>query len=148
VLAGVVDADAVVRLRRGGLGGRLDCRAGPVFEGRGVLLERAPGVRGIAGHDLRHRAGADQLPAGLAALRAEVDDPVAGADDVEVVLDHHQRVAGGDEAAEGFQQLGDVIEVQAGRRLVEEEQRPLCCHSRESGSPVVFAVTGSPLPRG
>jgi hypothetical protein len=103
---------------------------------------------GFARHHLR-RAGADQLPAGLAALRAEVDDPVAGADDVEVVLDHHQRVAGGDEAAEGAQQLGDVVEVQAGRRLVEEEQRAaLCCHSRESGSPVVFAVTGSPLPRG
>ena len=80
-------------------------------------------MRRFARHHLIHRAGADQCAAGFAALRAEVDDPVGGADDVEVVLDHHQRVAGGDEAAEGLQQLGDVVEVQARRRLVEEEQR-------------------------
>ncbi len=51
--------------------------------------------------DLRRRARAHQLAARLAALGPEVDDPVGGADDVEVVLDHDQRMAGGDQLAEG-----------------------------------------------
>ena len=72
--------------------------------------------------DLLRRSRADQLAAGVAALGAEVDDPVAGADHVEVVLDHQQRVAGVQQLAEGAQQLGDVVEVQAGGRLVEQEQ--------------------------
>ena len=42
------------------------------------------------------------------------------------MLDHHQGIAGGDEAAEGAQQLGDVVEVQAGGRFVEEEQGMRC----------------------
>ena len=33
-----------------------------------------------------------------------------------------QRMAGGEQLAEGAQQLGDVVEVQAGGRLVEQEQ--------------------------
>ena len=69
------------------------------------------------------RAGAHHLAAGVAALGPEIDDPVGGADHVEVVLDHHQRMAGGDQLAEGAQQLGDVVEVQAGGGLVEQEQR-------------------------
>ena len=79
-------------------------------------------MRSRAGHHLIHAAGAEHLPAALAAFGAEVDDPVGGANHVEVVLDHHQGVAGGDETAEGPQQLGDVVEMQAGGRLVEEKQ--------------------------
>ena len=52
----------------------------------------------------------------------EVDDPVGGADDVEVVLDHDERVAGGEQLAEGAQQLRDVVEVEAGGGLVEQEE--------------------------
>ncbi len=47
----------------------------------------------------------------------------AARDHVEVVLDHDQRMAGGDQPAERAEQLRDVVEVQAGRRLVEQEQR-------------------------
>ena len=60
--------------------------------------------------------------AALPALRPQVDDPVGGADDVEVVLDHQQRVPGGQELAEGTQQLCHVLEVQPRGRLVEQEQ--------------------------
>jgi hypothetical protein len=55
----------------------------------------------------------DDQAAGVAAFGAEVDQPVAGADHVEVVLDHHQRVAGIQQLAQGAHQLGDVVEVQA-----------------------------------
>ena len=71
--------------------------------------------------DLRWRSGANDLAAGVAAFRAEVDDPVASADDVEVVLDHHHRMPSGDQFAQGAEQLGDVIEVQSGGRFVEQE---------------------------
>ena len=47
----------------------------------------------------------------------------AARDDVEVVLDHDQRVAGGDQPAQRRDELRDVGEVQAGGRLVEQEQR-------------------------
>ena len=69
------------------------------------------------------RARRDQPAARLAALRTEVDDPVGRADHVEVVLDDDQRMPGVEQAAERAEQLRDVVEVQAGRRLVEQEQR-------------------------
>ena len=61
--------------------------------------------------------------AGIAALGTQVDDPIGGADHVEVVLDDEERVPGLDQPPEGAQQFGDIVEMQAGRRLVEQEQR-------------------------
>ena len=72
-------------------------------------------------HHLRRRALAHQLAAGVAAFGAQVEDPVGGADDVEVVLDHHQRVPRLEQLAERAQELGDVVEVQPRGRLVEQE---------------------------
>ena len=69
--------------------------------------------RGSRGH---------QLAAAFATLRSEIDQPVGRADDVQIVLDHHQRMACGEQLAERAQQLGDVVEVQAGGGLVEQEQ--------------------------
>src|SRR5512134_3267468 len=68
------------------------------------------------------KALADDLATGLAALGAEIDDPVGGADDVEVMLDDDQRVAGGEELAERAQELRHVVEVKAGRGLIKQEQ--------------------------
>ena len=73
--------------------------------------------------DVFRRAAGDQLAAGLAALGTEVDQPVGGADDVEVVLDDDDRVAGLEQLPERAHQLGDVVEVQPGGRLVEHEER-------------------------
>ena len=41
------------------------------------------------------------------------------------MLDHQQRVPCLQQLAERGQQLGDVVEVQARRRLVEDVERPL-----------------------
>ena len=60
------------------------------------------------------------LPAVDAAAGAEVDHPVGGLDDVEVVLDHDHGVALLDQAVEHFEQLADVLEVEAGGGLVED----------------------------
>ena len=78
-----------------------------------------PGVCG----DLLGRALGDDPAAAVPALGPEVDDPVRRLDHVEVVLDHEDRVAGVDEPVEDLEQLLDVGEVEAGRRLVEQVER-------------------------
>jgi hypothetical protein len=83
--------------------------------------------RACPGHD---------ASAGVAALGAEVDQPVAGADHVQVVLDHQQRMAGVQQLAQRAHQLGDVVEVQAGGGLVEHEQRALARHRLAAGTAV------------
>jgi hypothetical protein len=55
------------------------------------------------GFDLGGGAGDDELTAGVAAFGAEIDQPVGGAHDVQVVLDHQQRVADLQQLAERAQ---------------------------------------------
>ena len=112
---------------RGGIYGLPLPRAGGEGGGEGrpqrnlIIAQSLPGVgRRIRG-DLRRGAGADDLAARVAALGAEIDDPVGGRDDIEVVLDDHQGVPGREELAERAQQLRHVVEMKAGGRLVEEE---------------------------
>jgi hypothetical protein len=81
-------------------------------------------------------------PPPVAALGAEVDDPVGRLDDVEVVLDDDDRVAGVDELLQHVEQPADVREVQAGRRLVEDVDR---LAGRRRGSSVAsFTRCASP----
>ena len=67
---------------------------------------------------LRRALGHD-LPAGVAAVGPEVDDPVRRLDHVEVVLDHQYGVPAFDESREDAEQPLRVLEVQPGRRLVQ-----------------------------
>jgi hypothetical protein len=90
-----------------------------------VVDQSLAGVRQGVLHYLLRRADRHDLAARIAALGAEIDQPVGGADHVEVVLDHHDRVARGEELAERGEQLRDVLEVQARGRLVEEEEARL-----------------------
>ena len=140
VLARVVHEDVAARafaqrrLQRRPRRGLARHRCGRRHLERGlVLAERASRVRPFLGHDCARRARAHELAARLAALRSEVDDPVAGADHVEVVLDDDERVSGGDQPPERAEELGDVVEMEPGRRLVEEEQRPLLGARRRRG---------------
>jgi hypothetical protein len=73
-------------------------------------------------HLLGRALGHDQTAA-IAAFGAQVDQPVAGANHVQVVLDDDQRVAGFQQLAQCAHELGNVLEMQAGRGLVEQEQR-------------------------
>ena len=72
-------------------------------------------------------------PPPVAALRPEVDDPVGRLDDVEVVLDDEDRVAAVDQPVEDLEQLLDVGEVEPGRRLVEDVERPAGRPPRQLG---------------
>src|SRR2546427_4193690 len=88
-------------------------------------------VRRLDLRDLLRRAGRDDVAAVLAAFGSEIDDVVGGFDDVEVVLDDQQRVARFEQLLECRQQLRDVVEVQSGRRLVEDVEQPLAAVRRQ-----------------
>src|ERR1039458_2776151 len=79
-------------------------------------------ARGTLGNDFG-RALCDDLPARLTAFRAEINDPIRRLDHVQIMLDDQQSVARGAELEEDFQQLGDVVEVQAGGRLIQNVER-------------------------
>src|SRR6185437_4016247 len=78
---------------------------GPIEERARILRERSAGVRLRVGTHLIGSAGADDAAAALAALGAEIDDPVGRADYIQVVLDDEQRMAGGEELAERGEQF-------------------------------------------
>src|SRR5438034_11565486 len=63
------------------------------------------------------------MPAAVAPLGAEIDDPVGGLDDFEVVLDDEDRVAGLDEGVQHFEELFDVLEMEPRRRLIQYVER-------------------------
>ena len=75
----------------------------------------------MGGHLLR-LACYDDMPSLIAALRAQVDDPVSRFDHLEVVLDHYDGVASIGQAVQDLQELADIVEVQPGGRLIQDIQ--------------------------
>ena len=72
--------------------------------------------------DLFWSAFGDDLTATVTALGPQIHDPVSGLDYIQVVFDHHHGVAVVGQAIEHVQQELDVMEVQAGGRLIEDVQ--------------------------
>ena len=68
--------------------------------------------------------GRDNLPARIPALGPDIDEVVGGFDHVEVVLDHDHGVALLHEIVEHLDQFLRIVEVEAGRRLVQEVEGP------------------------
>ena len=62
----------------------------------------------------------DYRTAAVAAVGSEVDDVVGNFDDVEIMLDDDDGVALLDETVENGDELGNVVGVKSGRRLVED----------------------------
>src|SRR5260370_4920749 len=89
--------------------------------------KKFPRVRMRVARDLLGRAGGDDARALVLAFRAEVDDPVRGFDNVEVVFDDEKRRPAVDQLAERGEELLNVIEVEARRRFVEDIQDTLVC---------------------
>ena len=117
VLARVVDLYRIVTVAEGRFR-RLHCGARGHKRGL-VFPQRFSGVRAGMRGDLRGRADRDDFAARVSALGTKVYDPVGGADHIEVVLDHQQGMACGEQLAKRAQQPGDVVEMQSGRRFVE-----------------------------
>src|SRR5437016_2055796 len=87
---------------------------------REELREELAGVRAWGLSDGFRRAFGDDLTTLIAALGAEVDDPVGRLDEVEMVLDDEHGGARVHEPVQHPQELFHVVEVKAGRRLVED----------------------------
>ena len=104
------------------MGGGLGVELGPLCEGTGCeqALEKPRRVAAGVPRDFVGRALGDQLATAGTGLGPEVDDPVGRLDHLEVVLDDDHRVAQVGQAVDHVQQLADVVEVQAGGRLVED----------------------------
>ncbi len=66
------------------------------------------------------RALSDDITALLATFGSQVDDPIGGADHIQVVLDDDHRVASIGQAVEYIQQALDIGEVQAGGGLIQD----------------------------
>ena len=86
----------------------------------------------------------DHATARFATLRSEVDDPIGGVDHIEIMFDDQDASAILDQPLEGIQQFVDVVEMQSGGRLVEDEQRALAGGLRQMRRPVSRAAL--PLP--
>ena len=92
---------------------------------RCVIPQSLPGVRARVQHHLFGRAKRHHLPARIPAFRPQINQPVRGANHIQVVFNHHQRMAGVQQLAQGPHELGNVVKVQPGGRLVQHEQRAL-----------------------
>src|SRR5690349_7989943 len=88
--------------------------------GPDVRSEVLAGEGGAGGDEVGRRALEDDATAVVAGPGTEVDDPVGVGHDRLVVLDDDDRLARLDQPVEQAEQLLDVGEVQAHRRLVED----------------------------
>jgi len=91
-----------------------------------LVEQRRKVLRGIGPfglHDLFRRTFGNDLPAPHAAFGPEVDDPVGRLDHIEVVFDHHDRIALIDQAVEHFEEFADILKMQAGGRFIEDVER-------------------------
>ena len=67
-------------------------------------------------------AGGDELTTVFPCFGTEIEEPVRGFDDVEVVLDDQQGVTGIDEFLENGEEVLDIREMETGGRLVQNEK--------------------------
>ncbi len=92
-----------------------------------ALAGEVRGQRGAGARvGLRHRGGralGDDHAALGAGAGAEIDDPVGGADDVEIVIDDDHARPGAREVGEGLVEPRHLGRVEAGAGLVEDEER-------------------------
>ena len=75
------------------------------------------------GGELLRRASRYDLAAAGATFGTQVDQVIAGLDDVEIVFDHNHRVALVDQPAEHGQEPANVLEVKARRWFIEDVHR-------------------------
>ena len=87
------------------------------------LLEILPREAFLAGCNLLRCAAGDDCAAAGAALRAKVQDIICYLDDVKIVLNDKNRIAGVDQTLQNLDELVHVRHVQAGCRLVENVER-------------------------
>src|SRR5674476_330714 len=86
-------------------------------------FEEVTSVRARPCDHLR-RSLRDDVPAFIAPLRTQIDNVVSRLDHVKVVLYNEHRIACVCEPSENYEQLLDIVKVQACRRLVKDVKCP------------------------
>lgn len=81
-------------------------------------------MAGVAGSNFFWRSRADNRAAPGATFRPQVDDPVGGLDDIQIMFNDHYGIALVAQAVKYLQQEFDVVKMQAGRRFIEYVQGP------------------------
>ena len=76
----------------------------------------------LGGRNLLRSSADHEFAPLVTGFRTDIDNPVSGLDHIEVMLDDNDAVPLGDQTLEGLQQNGDVVDMQTGRRLVEDEK--------------------------
>ncbi len=91
------------------------------------LLKKLPQhfsrIRSVALRNFFRRAAGDDPAAGFAAFGSEIDDPIGGLDDFQIMFDHQHGIAGIDEIMQHLEQQFDIGEMQPGGRLIEQIER-------------------------
>src|ERR1700722_8348597 len=85
-------------------------------------MEKLAGMRAFVAGDLLGCAFGHNAAARFAAFGAEVDDPVRLGDEVKIMFDDDDRMAGIDETLEDTDKAADVGNVQSDGRLFKNEQ--------------------------
>ena len=70
-------------------------------------------------------------PPASAAAGPNVNEPIGGFHQLQVVLDNHQRMSDVEQRVEAVHQLYDVDKVQTGCRLIEQKERAAVSFGRE-----------------
>ena len=100
---------------------------------RRVVSQRLAGVgRGVQ-HHLFRSSESHHFTTRITSLWPQVDQPVGSANDVQVVLDHQQRMPRVHQFAQGAHQFGNVIEVQASGGLIQHKQDATPRHCLAAG---------------
>ena len=115
---GFLDSDGGWRCRRG-------ISILPILAAGRNAREVTARVRVRIARHLFRRAGGDHAAAAITAFGTEVDHPIGGFYDVEIMLDDEKRSAGIEKFAENHKQLLDIVEMQTGGGLVENIEHAL-----------------------
>ncbi len=75
--------------------------------------------------DLLRCTGTDNLASLCPSFRSKVDDKVCGLDDIQVMFNDHDRIAGLYQAIENIEQLLDVVEMKTSGGFIQESCQ--CC---------------------
>src|SRR5882762_3303299 len=100
--------------------------SGDLFQclaGMHLVAQRAPGVACSGRGNRVRRPFGHEASALLPRVRSEVDNPVRGANQVEVMFDDNHRMAGIDEPLKSFQEDTNIVEMKPGGRFIEKEKR-------------------------
>ena len=73
--------------------------------------------------DVFGRSGCYDFAAAVATFRADINNPVGGFDNFEIVLDDSYRIACVDQFVQHFQQFGDIVKMQARSRFIQNIER-------------------------